>query len=154
MCTRVLRSSLPSPKSTVSRNLGTWCRDRLADRLQVSFRRPSPLQLPTTTSGLTQSISPSPRTFNGTSTLNLLAPLSRGGQGSYLARLPPGYEEGNERYPVLIWLHGGMQTQRDAIWALQYYGRKMEEGKMPKTIIVAPQVGGSHTPCCPHCSSR
>jgi hypothetical protein len=90
MCTRVLRSSLPSPKSTVSRNLGTWCRDRLADRLQVSFRRPSPLQLPTTTSGLTQSISPSPRTFNGTSTLNLLAPPSRGVKAHILLDSRPG----------------------------------------------------------------
>ncbi|CAK7223857.1 hypothetical protein SBRCBS47491_005351 [Sporothrix bragantina] len=63
-----------------------------------------------------------------------------GCQGSYLCRLPPGYEDSQERYPVLYWLHGGLQPSRSCQWALQFYGRKMEEGLMPKCIIIAPQI--------------
>ncbi|OJJ45564.1 hypothetical protein ASPZODRAFT_133400 [Penicilliopsis zonata CBS 506.65] len=60
--------------------------------------------------------------------------------GTYLCRLPPGYEESEERYPVLFWLHGGMQTSRSCEWALRFYGRKMDEGLMPKCIVIAPQM--------------
>ena len=64
-------------------------------------------------------------------------------QGSYLAVLPPGYDDQDftgERYPVLYWLHGGFSCSRHAMWSLQFYARKMELGKMPKVIIIAPQV--------------
>ncbi|OJJ44853.1 hypothetical protein ASPZODRAFT_26897 [Penicilliopsis zonata CBS 506.65] len=61
-----------------------------------------------------------------------------GFQGSYLLRLPPGYEAGEESYPVLYWLHSGLQTSRSCHWALQFHGQKIEEGLMPKCIIVAP----------------
>lgn len=69
-----------------------------------------------------------------------------GAQGSYLVVLPPGYndlEVDGERFPVLYWLHGGFSCSRAAVWSLQFYARKMELGKMPKVIIVAPQVRAS-----------
>lgn len=64
-------------------------------------------------------------------------------RGSYLVVLPPGYNDADingERYPVLYWLHGGFSCSRHALWSLQFYARKMELGKMPKVILVAPQV--------------
>lgn len=67
-----------------------------------------------------------------------------GAQGSYLVRFPPGYDaETTERYPVLYWLHGGMSNQTQALGALEFYGAKMGDGAMPKTIVVAVQVGQS-----------
>ncbi|CAK7206461.1 hypothetical protein SEUCBS139899_009257 [Sporothrix eucalyptigena] len=65
-----------------------------------------------------------------------------GKQGSYLVVLPPGYDDkaiDGPRYPVLYWLHGGFSCSRHAAWSLQFYFRKMELGKMPPVILVAPQ---------------
>ncbi|KIV86710.1 hypothetical protein PV11_02308 [Exophiala sideris] len=60
--------------------------------------------------------------------------------GSFNIYLPDGYETSSERYPVLYWLHGGMQTQRQSFWAIEYYHAAMARGEMPRTIIVSPQA--------------
>ena len=61
--------------------------------------------------------------------------------GSYLVSLPPGYDHsGRSRYPVLYWLHGGFGSARQGAVAVRVYRHAMEQGDMPKAIIVSPQA--------------
>ncbi|OJJ45900.1 hypothetical protein ASPZODRAFT_17333 [Penicilliopsis zonata CBS 506.65] len=61
-------------------------------------------------------------------------------QGSYWYSLPEGYETDTaKRYPVLVWLHGGMSRGSQAATAVKMYREAMAKGTMPPTILVAPQ---------------
>ncbi|CAK7198340.1 hypothetical protein SEUCBS139899_001001 [Sporothrix eucalyptigena] len=61
-------------------------------------------------------------------------------QGSYWYKLPEGYSA-DKKYPVLIWLHGGMsRAGRHAHLVRDHYVEGMAKGKMPPTILVLPQA--------------
>ncbi|OJJ51057.1 hypothetical protein ASPZODRAFT_127061 [Penicilliopsis zonata CBS 506.65] len=66
-----------------------------------------------------------------------------GQQGSYWFALPSGYDDPSNRerrYPVLVWLHGGMKRASQGSDAVAMYLDAMKEGTMPETIIVLPQA--------------
>ncbi|MBI3875092.1 MAG: esterase family protein [Verrucomicrobia bacterium] len=57
---------------------------------------------------------------------------------SYLVWLPPGYEEGTKRYPVIYWLHGMGGNQRGgATMFLPHAEAAIKEGKLPPCIVVS-----------------
>ena len=61
-----------------------------------------------------------------------------GGEVSYLVWLPPGYEEGTKRYPVIYWLHGMGGNQRGgATMFLPHAEAAIKEGKLPPCIVVS-----------------
>lgn len=59
---------------------------------------------------------------------------------NYLISLPQGYEQSNQRWPLLIFLHGAGERGDDVQRvALQGPFRLMKEGKQFPAIVVAPQ---------------
>ena len=63
----------------------------------------------------------------------------------YCVALPPGYDAGVERYPVLYYLHGLFEDERS--WS-EHSGRQtweslMSQGKIGKFIVVMPDGGKS-----------
>lgn len=65
-----------------------------------------------------------------------------GTQGSYWYKVPVGYDDASnskKRYPVIIWLHGGMSRGSQGAKAVEMYTEAMAAGKMPQSIIVLPQ---------------
>jgi endo-1,4-beta-xylanase len=56
---------------------------------------------------------------------------------SYLIYLPPGYEEGTKRYPVIYWLHGlGNYQRAGAETFVPYVDSAIRSGAMPPVIVV------------------
>lgn len=56
---------------------------------------------------------------------------------SFLSWLPPGYEQGAKRYPVIYWLHGMGGNQRGgATMFLPHVQAAIKEGKLPPCIVV------------------
>lgn len=61
----------------------------------------------------------------------------------YSVLLPPGYEQGDDRYPVLYWLHGagGHESSLAAFEIAPRIGRMMEVGQVPAMLVVIPNGG-------------
>ena len=60
-----------------------------------------------------------------------------GREVSYLVYLPPGYEQGRQRYPVIYWLHGMGGNQRGgAIMFVPHVQAAIKEGVLPPAIVV------------------
>lgn len=60
-----------------------------------------------------------------------------GGEVSYLVYLPPGYESGTKRYPVVYWLHGLGGTQRAAAMSfVPPFDAAVKAGTVPPAIVV------------------
>jgi endo-1,4-beta-xylanase len=56
---------------------------------------------------------------------------------SYLIRLPPGYEQEQNRYPVIYWLHGMGGNQRGgAMMFVPHVATAIKEGALPPVIVV------------------
>lgn len=56
---------------------------------------------------------------------------------SYLIYLPPGYkDDGDERYPVVYWLHGIGGSQQGVPRMAQRMTQAIQDGKMPPMIVV------------------
>jgi len=51
--------------------------------------------------------------------------------------LPPGYDA-TEKYPVMIWLHGFIQDERDFLNLVPYFDQAIACGQLPPMIIAAP----------------
>src|ERR1035438_7550356 len=64
---------------------------------------------------------------------------------AYCAALPPGYDGGKERYPVLYFLHGLFENEKS--WSersgQQTWESLMSDGKIGKFIVVMPDGGES-----------
>jgi enterochelin esterase-like enzyme len=64
---------------------------------------------------------------------------------SYVVDLPPGYDQGRERYPVVYALHGMFESQ--AFWEKRGLAQSLaslrDEGKVPPFLVVA--VNGGNT---------
>lgn len=69
-----------------------------------------------------------------------------GTQTSYRVMLPPGYDESNQRYPVLYMLHGvaGDSSEWQSIGLLQAADRMMARGEIDPFIIVLPNGGAKY----------
>ena len=60
-----------------------------------------------------------------------------GREVSYLVYLPPGYEQGTQRYPVIYWLHGMGGNQRGgAMMFVPHVEAAIKEGVLPPAIVV------------------
>jgi len=60
-----------------------------------------------------------------------------GQEVSYLVYLPPGYEEGSRRYPVIYWLHGmGAPPRAGATLFVPRVDAAVKEGTLPPAIVV------------------
>ena len=60
-----------------------------------------------------------------------------GHEVSYLVWLPPGYEQGNKRYPVIYWLHGMRGNQRaGAMMFVPHVEAAIKAGVLPPVIVV------------------
>jgi enterochelin esterase-like enzyme len=68
-------------------------------------------------------------------------------QVGYNIYLPPGYETGERRYPVVYWLHGRSNTEVSNGYPIQYVTDGIASGKLPAMIVVFPN-GGSQTNYC------
>ena len=56
---------------------------------------------------------------------------------SYLVYLPPGYEQGTQRYPVIYWLHGMGGNQRaGAMTFVPQVEAAIKQGSLPPAIVV------------------
>lgn len=51
--------------------------------------------------------------------------------------LPPGYD-GVTKYPVMIWMHGFIQDEKDFLDLVPYFDKAIACGQMPPMIIAAP----------------
>ncbi|MFZ2642572.1 MAG: alpha/beta hydrolase-fold protein [Verrucomicrobiia bacterium] len=61
-----------------------------------------------------------------------------GSNVSYLVWLPPGYERGTKRYPVIYWLHGRSKNQRTgALIFVPQVEAAIKEGLLPPVIVVS-----------------
>lgn len=60
-------------------------------------------------------------------------------QASYLVYLPPGYESGATRYPVLYWLHGGGGNQRSGAWMVSQIDQAIRKNTIPPFIVILVQ---------------
>lgn len=58
------------------------------------------------------------------------------GDVSYLLYLPPGYESGARRYPVVYWLHGMGGSQRSGTKVVQTMDSLIRKGAAPHMIVV------------------
>src|SRR5439155_14475962 len=65
----------------------------------------------------------------------------------YNIYLPPGYEAGSQRYPVVYWLHGRNNTESSDSYPVQYLADGIAGGKLPPMILVYAS-GGSQTNYC------
>lgn len=61
--------------------------------------------------------------------------------------LPPGYENGSGRFPVVYWLHGRNNTESSDQIPLEYLRDAIGAGKLPPLIVVFAS-GGSQTNYC------
>ena len=55
--------------------------------------------------------------------------------------LPPGYEQGNQRYPVIYNLHGNGGNEFTGLESIELLHRGITEGRWPKMIMVLPNGG-------------
>lgn len=61
-----------------------------------------------------------------------------GSNVSYLVWLPPGYEQGTKRYPVIYWLHGRSKNQRTgALILVPQVEAAIKERLLPPVIVVS-----------------
>jgi enterochelin esterase-like enzyme len=69
-----------------------------------------------------------------------------GVQTSYNVFLPPGYNEGTRRYPVLYMLHGvaGDATEWQSIGLLEGADRMIQDGEIEPMMIVLPNGGANY----------
>ena len=65
----------------------------------------------------------------------------------YNIYLPPGYEGGSQRYPVVYWLHGRNNTEISNGYPPRYLADGIASGKLPPMIVVYAS-GGSQTNYC------
>ena len=49
----------------------------------------------------------------------------------YNIYLPPGYEAGSKRYPVVYWLHGRNNTESSDSYPIEYLSDGIADGKLP-----------------------
>jgi len=56
---------------------------------------------------------------------------------SYYIYLPPGYQSGNKRYPVMYWLHGAYGRPYSATPVVQRLDAAIRAGKAPQVIVVS-----------------
>lgn len=56
----------------------------------------------------------------------------------YNIYLPPGYEGGTQRYPVIYWLHGLNNCESTDYFPAKYMEQGIQSGALPATIIVYP----------------
>ncbi len=64
-----------------------------------------------------------------------------GTQGSFMIYLPMGYERDTERrYPVIYYLHGMHDSQRDGRWLIRKVHRAISQHQMEPVIIVSAQA--------------
>ena len=68
-------------------------------------------------------------------------------QIGYNIYLPPGYQAGTERYPVVYWLHGRNNTESSDQYPVRYLADGIAAGKLPPMILVYAS-GGSQTNYC------
>lgn len=68
-------------------------------------------------------------------------------QVGYNIYLPPEYESGSKRYPVVYWLHGRGGTESSGGYPLHFLTDGMAAGKLPPMIVVYVS-GGSQTNYC------
>ena len=68
-------------------------------------------------------------------------------QVGYNIYLPPGYEAGSQRYPVVYWLHGRNNTEISNFYPVRYLAGGIAAGKLPPMIVVYAS-GGSQTNYC------
>lgn len=74
---------------------------------------------------------------NGTQYKTFTSKILGGREVSYLIYLPPGYEQGQKRYPVIYWLHGMGSNQRGgATMFVPHVEAAVREGVLPPTIVV------------------
>ncbi len=62
----------------------------------------------------------------------------------YNIYLPPGYEQGSARYPVVYWLHGRNNTESSNGYPISYLADGIAAGKLPPMIVVFAS-GGSQS---------
>jgi endo-1,4-beta-xylanase len=61
-----------------------------------------------------------------------------GAEVSYLVYLPPGYEQGTKRYPVIYWLHGlGGNQRAGALRLVPHVDRAIRNGTLPPAIVMS-----------------
>jgi S-formylglutathione hydrolase FrmB len=65
----------------------------------------------------------------------------------YNIYLPPGYETGSQRYPVVYWLHGRNNTEASNGYPIQYLAGAIAHKTLPPMILVYAS-GGSQTNYC------
>jgi hypothetical protein len=65
----------------------------------------------------------------------------------YNIYLPPGYEAGSRRYPVVYWLHGRNNTEASDGYPIQYLAEGIASKTVPPMIMVYAS-GGSKTNYC------
>src|SRR6266446_5566286 len=65
----------------------------------------------------------------------------------YNIYLPPGYEVGSQRYPVVYWLHGRNNTESSDSYPVQFLADGIANGTLPPMILVYAS-GGSQTNYC------
>jgi enterochelin esterase-like enzyme len=64
-----------------------------------------------------------------------------GAEGSYQLYLPPSYHaDGQRRFPVIYWLHGGFGDSRQSLPAVERIDKAIRSGAMPETIVISPQA--------------
>jgi len=68
-------------------------------------------------------------------------------QIGYNLYLPPGYQTGKQRYPVIYWLHGRNNTENSDQYPLRYLADGITAGKLPPMILVYVS-GGSQSNYC------
>ena len=68
-------------------------------------------------------------------------------QIGYNIYLPPGYETGSQRYPVVDWLHGRNNTEISDSYPVHYLADGIAAGMLPPMILVYAS-GGSQTNYC------
>jgi endo-1,4-beta-xylanase len=84
-------------------------------------------------------LEPDRTTPNGTHYATFTSKVLNGQEVSYLIYLPQGYDQGNQRYPVIYWLHpwGGDQQVGAKVF-LPYVQAAINEKVMPPVIVVLP----------------
>lgn len=90
-------------------------------------------------------LDPNPSAPNGTQYKTFSSAVI-GSNVSYLVWLPPGYEQGTKRYPVIYWLHGRSGNQRSgAATFVPHVEAAIKEGVLPPVIVVLVNgVGRGH----------
>lgn len=61
-------------------------------------------------------------------------------EGSCMVYLPDGYNDGDARYPVIYYLHGGTGNQREGRWMIRKIDAAIKAGEMKPVIVVCPQA--------------